>query len=112
MSEVMVEGQPYPFVLEEDERLELSPLQLQPATNVIQGKGALVNIEGCTGCTKQEWVSLQASGSGQPYRSRHIRQPADGHWRCFQTNCVNAALMHHSICSNDIYNDIYHLKVI
>ena len=55
MSEVIVEGHPCPLVLEEDERLDLSPLQLQPATIVIQGKGGLVGVDGCT---KRKWASL------------------------------------------------------
>ena len=48
MSEVIVEGHPCPLVLEEDERLDLSALQLQPATIVIQGIGGLVGTDGCT----------------------------------------------------------------
>ena len=55
MIEVIVEGHPCPLVLEEDERLDLSPLQLQPVTVVIQGKGGLV---GTDGCTKRNWASL------------------------------------------------------
>ena len=54
-NEVVVEGHPCPLVLEEDERLDLSPLQLQPATIVIQGKGGLV---GRYCCTKRHWASL------------------------------------------------------
>ena len=53
--EVYIQDHPYPLVLEEDERLDLSPLQLQPATNVIQGKAGLV---GRDGCTKRKWGSL------------------------------------------------------
>ena len=55
MNEVVVEGHPCPLVLEEDKRLDLSPLQLQPATIVIQGKGGLV---GTDFCTKRNWASL------------------------------------------------------
>ena len=55
MSEVVVEGHPCPLVLEEDERLDLSPLELQPATIVIQDKGGLVGTNGCTG---RKWASL------------------------------------------------------
>ena len=55
MTEVFVQSHPYPLILEEDERLDLSPLQLQPATIVIQGKGGLV---GKDGCTKRKWASL------------------------------------------------------
>ena len=55
MTEVWIQNHPHPLVLEEDERLDLSPLQLQPATIVIHGKGGLV---GPDGHTKRTWRSL------------------------------------------------------
>ena len=54
--EVVVEGHPWPLVLEEDARLDLSALQLQPATIVVQGKGGLI---GANNLTKRKWTSLR-----------------------------------------------------
>ena len=55
MSEVVVDGHPYCLVLEKARRLDLSPLQLQPATFVIQGKISLVRTDGRT---KRTWANL------------------------------------------------------
>jgi hypothetical protein len=65
MEEVYISGHPYPLVLEEDGRLDLSPLKLDPTTIVIHGKGSLV---GPNGITKRTWANLrqglpQISGS-------------------------------------------------
>lgn len=55
MGEIYVKDFPHPLILDEDERLDLSPLQLQPSTITIQGRASLV---GPGGVTKRTWTSL------------------------------------------------------
>ena len=69
MTEVFVKAFPHPMILEEDGRLDLSPLKLQPATIIIEGKASLV---GQDGITKRKWTSLlqilpkPARGAAEP----------------------------------------------
>ncbi len=55
MSAVYINGIPGPFVLREDGRLSLAPLELHPASISIQGVMALV---GPDGITKRSWTDL------------------------------------------------------
>ncbi len=55
MSEIAIQGYPYPVVLEKDGRLGLAPLQMEPATIIIEGKAGLVGEDGFT---KRTWSEL------------------------------------------------------
>jgi hypothetical protein len=56
MEEVYINGHPHPLVPEEDGRLDLSPLKLDPASIVIHGYAGLVRSDGIT---KRTWASLR-----------------------------------------------------
>ena len=69
MTEVYVKAFPHPLILEEDGRLSLRPLKLDPDSITIEGKASLV---GPDGITKRKWTSLlqilpkPAQGAAEP----------------------------------------------
>ena len=89
MTEVYVKAFPHPIILEEDGRLDLSPLELQPATITIEGGAGLV---GPDGITKRKWTSLlqvlpkPAQGAAEPGTEANPLQvdgkPVPGGCRC------------------------------
>ena len=89
MTEVYVKAFPHPMVLEEDGRLSLRPLKLDPDSITIEGKASLV---GPDGITKRKWTSLlqmlpkPAKGAAEPGTEANPLQvdgtPVPGGCRC------------------------------